>query len=156
MFVKLVFPLPFRNTFTYSVPEEFASLAKTGSRAVAPFGRRVLTGIIVNVSDTIGDKANGQVGKSKIKPISDIPDEQPVFSAKYLKFYEWIADYYLSSYGEALRLGTPSGTEIESKRKIIIDQDYCEKLLKDEKKSTEEELKPEQKIMLAQTIGYPK
>lgn len=136
MFVELVFPLPFRNTFTYSVPEEFIPLAKTGSRAVAPFGRRVLTGIIVNVSDSIKDKEHGQVSKSKIKPVSDIPDEQPVFSTRYLKFYEWLADYYLSSYGEALRLGTPSGIEIESKRKIIIDQDYCEKLLKEEKKST--------------------
>ncbi|HKB86516.1 MAG TPA: primosomal protein N' [Ignavibacteriaceae bacterium] len=129
MFVELVFPLPFRNTFTYSVPEEFDSLAKTGARAVAPFGKRVLTGIIVKVSENT-------LVKDKIKPISDILDEKPVFSKKLLKFYEWISDFYLSSYGEALRLGVPTGSDIESKRKIIIDPDFCDKLLKKEKKNT--------------------
>ncbi len=129
MFVEIVFPLPFRNTFTYSVPEEFDSLAKTGARAVAPFGKRVLTGIIVKVSE------NTQV-KEKIKPISDILDEKPVFSKKSLKFYQWLSDFYLSSYGEALRLGVPVGSDIESKRKIVVDQDFCEKLLKKEKKNT--------------------
>ncbi len=135
MFVQLVFPLPFRNSFTYSVPEEFRSLARPGARAVAPFGRRVLTGVIINVTETNPlDKENPAAGK--IKPISDIPDENPIFSKKSLKFYEWLSDYYLSSYGEALKLGIPSGVDIESKRKIIIDQNFCEKLLLKEKKST--------------------
>ena len=129
MFVEIVFPLPFRNTFTYSVPEEFESLARKGSRAVAPFGKRVLTGIIVNVTVTTDIK-------EKIKPILDIPDEKPIYSPKSLKFYDWLSDYYLTSYGEALKLGVPSGVDIESKRKIIIDQDFCEKLLAKERKTT--------------------
>ncbi len=129
MFVELVFPLPFRNTFTYSFPKEFTSLAKTGARAVAPFGKRVLTGIIVKVSETTSIK-------EKIKDVSDILDEKPIFSRKSLKFYEWLADYYLSSFGEALKLGVPSGADIESKRKIIIDQGFCEKLLLNAKKGT--------------------
>ena len=135
MFVQLVFPLPFRNSFTYSVPEEFSSLARVGARAVAPFGRRVLTGIIINVSETNPLKEES-TASGKIKPISDIPDEKPIFSKNSLKFYDWLSDYYLSSYGEALKLGIPSGVDVESKRKIIIDQDYCEKLLMKEKKGT--------------------
>src|SRR5512146_2728154 len=129
MYVELVFPLPFRNTFTYHVPEEFNSLAKTGVRAVAPFGRRVLTGVIVNVTEKTSVKG-------KIKDVSDILDEKPIFTKKSLKFYEWLSDYYLSSLGEALKLGVPPGAEIESKRKIIVDQDFCEKLLAREKKGT--------------------
>ena len=42
MFVQLVFPLPFRNTFTYSVPIDLVENVKIGVRAVAPFGKRVL------------------------------------------------------------------------------------------------------------------
>ena len=90
MFVELVFPLPFRNTFTYSVPEEFTSLAKTGARAVAPFGKRVLTGVIVNVSDINPLKEKSDLKAGKIRPVSDIPDERPVFSKKYLKFQKSI------------------------------------------------------------------
>ena len=129
MYVELVFPLPFRNTFTYSVPGEFEPFAKPGSRAVAPFGKRTLTGVIVKVSETTSVK-------EKIKPVSDIVDEKPVFTKKSLNFYQWLSEYYLSSLGEALKLGIPSGVDVESKRKIIIDQNFCEKLLLKEKKNT--------------------
>ena len=61
MFAEVVFPLPFRNTFTYSIPPEFTDMAKVGVRVVAPFSKRVLTGFIVNVTDQKknrrGDKA---------------------------------------------------------------------------------------------------
>ena len=41
---------------------------------------------------------------------------------------------YLSSLGEALKNSTPYGSEVESKRKIVSDQNYCEKLLRAETK----------------------
>jgi primosomal protein N' (replication factor Y) (superfamily II helicase) len=121
MFAEVVFPLPFRNTFTYSVPPEIEDLAKVGVRAVAPFGKRVLTGFIVNIQK----KTNLQ---GKIKQLHDILDEKPVYSNNDLKFYKWISEYYICSLGEALRLGVPYGLEIESKRKIIIDKLICKKL----------------------------
>lgn len=126
MFVELVFPLPFRNTFTYSVPDELLQLANVGTRAVAPFGKRTLTGFIVKKSPTTEIT-------EKIKPIEDILDEVPVVDEKSLKFYTWLSDYYLSSLGEALKLAVPYGTEVESKRKIIIDKEVSKKLFEDEK-----------------------
>jgi primosomal protein N' (replication factor Y) len=136
MFVEIVFALPFRNTFTYSVPEEFTSLAKTGVRAVAPFGKRILTGFIVKVSAAVTIKEKDGLPVSKIKSVSDILDEKPILSRKSLKFYEWLSDYYISSFGEALKLAAPAGVDIESRRKIIIDGDFCEKLLLKERKNT--------------------
>ena len=126
MFAEIVFPLPFRNTFTYSVPKELEAFAQTGVRAVVPFGKRTLTGFIINTSDKTAVK-------EKIKPVSDILDDKPIFDKKSLKFYEWVADYYLSSLGEALKLGVPYGSDIETKRKIIIDKKLCEELYKKEK-----------------------
>lgn len=126
MFVELVFPLPFRNTFTYSVPKELQPFTKTGVRAVAPFGKRTLTGFVIKTSSKTDVK-------EEIKPINDIIDSTPIFSNKSLKFYEWLSEYYLSSLGEALKLAVPYGTDIESKRKIVIDKNFCEKLLEKEK-----------------------
>ncbi|HKI77462.1 MAG TPA: primosomal protein N' [Ignavibacteriaceae bacterium] len=126
MFAEIVFPLPFRNSFTYSIPKELEHFAKTGVRAVAPFGKRTLTGFIINTSEKTDIK-------EKIKPISDVLDDQPIFDKKTLKFYEWISEYYLSSLGEALKLGVPYGSDVETKRKIIVDQAYCEELLGKEK-----------------------
>ncbi len=128
MFVEVVFPLPFRKAFTYSVPKELENYAKVGVRAVAPFGKRTLTGFITNIPGSISLK------KDEIKPITDILDDRPVFTKKLIKFYEWLADYYLCSLGEALRLLVPQGTDIESKRKIIVDKEFVNELLGNEKK----------------------
>jgi len=126
MFAEIVFPLPFRKPFTYIIPAEFKQFAKPGVRAVAPFGKRILTGFIINIIEKTDVS-------EKLKPISDILDDKPIFTSTDLKFYQWISGYYLCSLGEALKLGIPYGTEIESKRKIIIDQNICIRLLKEEK-----------------------
>ncbi|UCH64759.1 MAG: primosomal protein N' [Ignavibacterium sp.] len=126
MYVEVVFPLPFRKAFTYKVPRELESNAVFGVRAIAPFGRRTLTGFIINISDRTSVK-------EKIKPISDILDEAPIINKTSLKFYQWIADYYLCSLGEALRLAVPHGSAVESKRKIQIDPDFSAELLSKEK-----------------------
>ena len=126
MYVEIIFPLPFRKTFTYKVPEDLELSAKMGVRAVAPFGKRTLTGFIVNTSSKTSIK-------NKIKFIYDILDDNPIIDRLSLKFYNWLSDYYLSSPGEAFRLAVPLGTEVESKRKIQIDGEFCEKLLSEEK-----------------------
>ncbi len=129
MYVELVFPLPFRKAFTYLVPKELEKQAKIGVRAVAPFGKRTLTGFIINRLKT-------HSVKDKIKPIIDILDEQPIIDNSGLKFYHWLADYYLCSFGEALKLAVPYGSEVESKRKIIPDQKVCAHFFSKEKNKT--------------------
>jgi len=128
VFVEIVFPLPFRKAFTYSVPKDLQEFAKVGVRAVAPFGKRTLSGFIINIPTSISLK------KDEIKPIKDILDDKPIFSNKTLKFFEWLSEYYLCSLGEALKLLVPHGTDVETKRKIIVDKDFISKLLLKEKK----------------------
>ncbi len=129
MYVEIVFPLAFRKAFTYLVPKELQSQAKVGVRAVAPFGKRTLTGFIVNKPKTI-------TIKEQPKPIIDILDEKPIVDKDGFKFYEWLADYYLCSIGEALKLAIPYGSDVESKRKIISDQKISAQLLLKEKNKT--------------------
>ncbi|MCL5030461.1 MAG: primosomal protein N' [Bacteroidetes bacterium] len=126
MYAEIVFPLPFRNVFTYSIPEELEPFAKTGYRALVPFGKRTLTGFIVNTTST-------PQNIDKIKPITDILDDEPIFNKKTLEFYEWLSDYYISSLGEALKLAVPYGTEIETKRKILSNMNVSTELLRSEK-----------------------
>lgn len=126
MFVEVVFPLPFRKAFTYSVPDDLQEQVKVGVRAVAPFGKRTLTGFIINTSSKTSVK-------EEIKPIKDILDDIPIIDKNTLKFYEWLSDYYLCSLGEALKLAVPHGSEVESKKKIHIDKEFAAELLSKEK-----------------------
>lgn len=127
MYAEIVFPLPFRNSFTYFIPNEFEDQVKVGVRVVCSFGKRVLTGFVINVKDQTDLK-------EKIKPIRDVLDNQPIFSKESLKFYEWISEYYLSSLGEALKNSVPYGLEVESKKTVSADSEYCLQLLAKEKK----------------------
>ncbi|MBK7980425.1 MAG: primosomal protein N' [Ignavibacteriae bacterium] len=135
MFAEIVFPLPFRNSFTYSIPEEFEENVQIGVRVVASFGKRTLTGFVIKL------KQSSDI-KEKIKPIKDVLDNQSIFSEKSLQFYEWISDYYLCSLGEALKNSVPYGLEVESKKTIIADAVFCKELLGKEKniKSTKSKL----------------
>jgi primosomal protein N' (replication factor Y) len=126
MYVEIVFPLAFRKAFTYLVPKELQSQAKVGVRAVAPFGKRTLTGFIISKPKIV-------TLKEELKPIIDILDEKPIVDKDSFKFYEWLADYYLCSFGEALKLAIPYGSDVESKRKIISDQKASAHLLLKEK-----------------------
>lgn len=126
MFAEVVFPLPFRNSFTYSIPKEFEDQVVFGVRVVVSFGKRVLTGFVINVKETSDVK-------EKVKPIRDVLDNQPIFSKESLKFYEWISDYYLSSLGEAIKNSVPYGLDVESKKTIITDKEYCLTLYAKEK-----------------------
>lgn len=126
MFAQVVFPLPFRNAFTYSVPNEISSMLQIGVRVIAPFGKRTLTGFVISFSD------KSEIIE-KIKPLLDILDQVPLFNKNDLKFYEWLADYYLCSLGEALKLAVPYGLEIESKRKIIANSNLCSVIYSKEK-----------------------
>ena len=127
MYAQVVFPLPFRNAFTYSIPNQLEGEVEVGKRVVVSFGRRILTGFVTGVSE----KTDVQ---EKIKSIQDVLDDQPIFDEASLKFYEWVAEYYVSSLGEALKNSVPYGSDVESKRKIISDTELCGELYEQEKK----------------------
>lgn len=129
MYAQVVFPLPFRNAFTYSIPGELKGEVEVGKRVVVSFGRRILTGFVIDVSEKTDVKEN-------IKPVKDVLDDRPIFDKASLKFYEWIAEYYISSLGEALKNSVPYGSDIESKRRVISDTKFCEELYENEKKKS--------------------
>ncbi len=151
MFAEVVFPLPTRNAFTYSIPDDLKEQTQSGVRVVAPFGKRVLTGFVIGIKH----EAETQ---GKIKPIYDVLDEYPIFDEKSLKFYQWMSDYYLSSIGEALRNSVPYGLEVESKKTVFSFKEICAELFEKEKnkKSLKAQLlrilmeKEEQKISVLQ------
>lgn len=117
-FAEVILPLPLYSTFTYLVPEELEPLISTGSRVFVQFGRKkYYTGIVESVH---ARKPQGY----EVKPIMMLLDEYPVVRYPQLKFWNWIAEYYLCSIGEVYKAAVPSGLKIESETYIAINQDY--------------------------------
>jgi primosomal protein N' (replication factor Y) len=101
-FVDLVFDRPMDQAYTYAVPASLTDRVAVGQRVVAPFGRgdRLEIGIAVHVHQ--------QVPRIAPKTIHSLLDDQPLVPESLLRLTRWLADYYLSSWGQALFAAIPT------------------------------------------------
>ena len=111
-FVDIALPVPLHRSFTYSLPPELASLAHLGSRALVPFGKKQLTGIIVGFPSQSSVKG--------LRPVTDILDLVPTFPDEMLQLARWMSEYYFVPLGEVLRSATPQGLSLETKQTIRL------------------------------------
>ncbi len=103
-FAEVVFNLPIKEAFTYTIPPDLLGKVQVGMRVLVPFGRRRITGYVVNLTDK-WDKP------ITLKTIADLPDTEPIVNAEMLSLTRWLGDYYQSSWGEAIRCALPAGLE---------------------------------------------
>ena len=89
------------KTFSYLIPDEMQDLIKIGQAVLVPFGRqRVINALVVGFTDYLPDGI-------KAKKINKILDETPLFSIKYLKLLEWVANYYCTDFVTVLNAAIP-------------------------------------------------
>ncbi len=115
MTVRVVLPLPLDQAFTYCVPEALEREVQVGCRVLVPFGPRRLTGLVVGA----GDEATADAQGRRLKAILDVLDDEPSFTDEMLRLTRWMADYYVCGWGEVARAALPSGTDIESRQRIL-------------------------------------
>ncbi|MCM1310444.1 MAG: primosomal protein N' [Bacteroides sp.] len=133
--------MPLNAVFTYSVPDRYQRLIHIGSRVVVPFGRRKFyTGIICNL--TAAEPIGYQV--KDIERILD-PENEPILVHPQLKFWQWIADYYLCTVGDVMRAALPSALKLESETFIEIAAD-CD--------LTDREGLSDEEAILLQTLSH--
>jgi len=92
--------------FTYEIPQKFQEILRPGQRVQVRLGKRLMSGFLVEFVPKPDFK--------KIRPIEDILDPEPLLSPSLLKLTRWIASYYMSSWGEAIRAALPPGIQRRS------------------------------------------
>lgn len=108
LYAGVIVPKPLDSVFTYSVPAEMHDALKVGSRVLVQFGaRHFYTGIVSSLSPV-----RPQI--PEIKPISQLLDAEPVVRHPQLRFWEWMAQYYLCTIGEVMNAAIPAGLKLES------------------------------------------
>ncbi|MFB6320235.1 primosomal protein N' [Saccharicrinis sp. FJH54] len=114
--VDVLIPVPVNEPFSYliSVPPELL----IGCRVVVPFGQRKhITGII------IGTKQQNETDYA-LKEVTEVLDDEPVITSNDLRFWHWIADYYMCTIGEVMLAALPGGLLVESNSILTLNQDY--------------------------------
>ncbi len=105
MLVQVAVPLGVRKTFHYQVPERFLPRLVPGVRVLVPFGRTVVTGLVVALTHAFD-------GEYRLRPIRDVLDVEPLISPELIQTALWISDRYLSGPGEVLFAMLPAGMHV--------------------------------------------
>ena len=89
------------KTFSYLIPPEMSGIIQIGQAVLVPFGRQgLINAFVVGFSDYLPEEI-------KAKKINRILDPTPLFSIKYLKLLEWVANYYCTDFVTVLNAAIP-------------------------------------------------
>ena len=117
-FADIILPLAVKGTFTYSIPGPLAGSVFTGSRVLVQFGNRKLySGIVSRIHNNPPDGIQARA-------IEKVLDPYPLVSSLQLKFWSWIADYYMCSAGEVMKAALPSSLCLEGVTSIPVIEKY--------------------------------
>ncbi|MDH8701405.1 primosomal protein N' (replication factor Y) [Dysgonomonadaceae bacterium PH5-43] len=108
MYIEVVLPVPLGNTFTYFVPPQMEAQIVSGCIVLVSFGRAKHYGLVSHIKQVPPEET------IKIKPIISVESPQSVIIRPQLRFWEWIANYYLCSLGEVFKAVVPAGLRLES------------------------------------------
>ena len=117
MYVEIAFPISSYKIFTYKVPLKLRDQIRVGLRVKAPFNKRKLTGIVVEVS-------NSNKYKGKTYFIDDIVDDDIRLNKNLFLLLKWVSKYYISPLGKVLQVALPKTLTSNYKPKKIIEISY--------------------------------
>ena len=113
----MLLPLPV-SIYTYAIPDGLAGKAVKGGRVVVQFGKRkIYTALVIEIHDR---KPDGH----EAKEILSVLDEVPIIFLLQLKFWNWIAAYYLCHPGEVMNAALPSAFKLASESKVALNPDF--------------------------------
>lgn len=107
LYAEVAVPVHVSPSFFYRLPREMAFLAQAGARIVVPLGRKHVTGFIVKLHNDLS--AVPSLKESDLKDAEDILDIVPLVTTQLLELTKWVADYYLSPWGEVIKAALPPG-----------------------------------------------
>ncbi len=113
-YVDVALPVPVDKTFTYKVPPSLSGRLALGCRVLVPFGRRRMTGYVMQLRKTFR-------GRFRLKEIAALIDEEPLLTPALLELARWMAGYYVHAIGEVLRAVLPAA--VKGRGRIAADED---------------------------------
>ncbi len=124
-YAEIAIGLPIAKPFHYRIPEELKDKIEIGKRVWAPFKNRPIVGYVLGFVESPEVK--------EVKNISSVIDETPILDRHMLELTKWMADYYYTSWGEAIETAMP-GPLKKGKTKIVPRHPLTEEVYEPTKK----------------------
>ncbi len=111
-FADIILPLNLPKPLTYGIPSEMQEVLQPGMRVEVSLGRnKQYAGIVVRIH-------NEQPEAYQVKPIRNVLDDTPVVNGIQLRFWNWIADYYLATPGEVMQAALPAHLKLSGETRL--------------------------------------
>ncbi len=130
--LRIAVPSPLRRCFDYLPPKRAeGELPRAGMRVRVPFGRRTVTGIVLEWAQ------DSDVPANRLKPVLEVLDREPALSPDLLRLLVWASRYYHHPVGEVvlgslprlLREGRPATLPVDTRWRLT---ESGEKILPEE------------------------
>ena len=123
-YAKIIVPRPLDETFSYRVPQSLVSDIRVGHRVVVPFGtKRFVTGIVESLSPLKPENV------ASLKDIECLLDKEPIVKHPQIKFWHWLADYYMCPVGDVYKAALPAGLKVESESVVETNNEISAEVL---------------------------
>ena len=120
-FVDVILPLHIHDTYTYRVPQEYNDAIRVGQRVVVQFGPKRLYSAVVS-------RVHQEVPHYTVKYVLSILDIDPIVDENQLRFWEWIAAYYMCYVGDVMSIALPTAFRLASESAVSIHPDFSGEL----------------------------
>jgi primosomal protein N' (replication factor Y) len=107
VYAEVAVPVHVSSTFTYRLRVPMRPLAQPGSRIVVPFGRKLVTGYIVALSESL--RPGTSLKETDVKDAEELLDVVPLVTPELLELTRWVSEYYLAPWGEVIKAALPPG-----------------------------------------------
>jgi primosomal protein N' (replication factor Y) len=104
--VRVAVTLSVEKTYLYLIPPDLVPRAQVGCRVEVPFGKRKVTGYILEHASPKEDE--------ELKEIGQVLDPEPLFHPSLVPFFQWMSEYYLYPLGRLIQSALPGGLNIRT------------------------------------------
>ena len=118
MFAKVLVEIKAQKidkTFTYSIPNTLVDKVKVGIRDLVPFGRQMLEGFVLEISNT-------EEIDYEIKEIKEVIDDEPVINSEMLELGKFISKNTFTNLICAYQTMLPSA--LKAKNGLVVNKKY--------------------------------
>lgn len=110
------------QTYTYRLPADCSVNPQLGLRVLVPLGqKKIYTGIIARVYSAPTETGTPAF---EYKEVFCFLEDYPLVTPSQIRFWQWLASYYMCTQGEVMRAALPAALKPESETRITLNMDF--------------------------------
>lgn len=117
-FADVIVPLNVGGVFTYRIPQSWTNTVQAGQRVLVPFGKsHMYTGIVFRTHQQAPETYTAKYAEMVL-------DEFPILDSRHLKFWMWMAHYYMCAPGDVMQAALPAALKLSTLHTVCLNPDF--------------------------------